>query len=249
MSTSQPPAQPRGGLANVADIVVAPTAAFDRLREVPTWVWAFIAASVLAIIGSLLLAPAMIHAIDTSLPAKLAGSEQMAKLPPDQQQKMIALQIKIAKIVIQLLWLLTPIGLLIVATIQGVIMLIANAVGRGDGSFKKYFALSMTVAVVGTGLGELVTGLIVLVRGANSFEEQSAVMGSLPNLGLLVPGVHGALLGFLGALNVFTLWAAALLALGMVRVGRVSPPVAWITSVLMLVVGACFAAYGAATNG
>ena len=36
-------------------------------------------------------------------------------------------------------------------------MLIANAVGRGDGTFQKYFALSITVAVVGTGLGSLVT--------------------------------------------------------------------------------------------
>lgn len=250
MSTSQPAAQPASPFANVADIIIAPNAAFDRLRAVPTWLWAFIAASVLAIIGSVLFGPAMIHAIQASLPAKLAASDAVTKLPPDQQQKVIAMQLTFSKVFVQIgLPILTPIIILIAGAIQGLIMMIANVVGRGDGSFKKFFALSVTVAVVGTGLNELVTGLIVLVRGANSFEEQSAVMGSMPNLGLLAPGVHGAMFGFLSALNPFSLWATALIALGMVRMARVSPAVAWAAAIVMLLVGALFAGFGAAQNG
>ena len=249
MNTPDAPARRPSPIANAVDIVVAPNAAFDRLREVPTWVWAFVIASVLCAIGWLLLAPAMIHAMETSAPAKLAASPQLAKLPPEQQQSMIAMQIKFSRIFFQLLWLLAPIGVLFVGLIQAVILLIGNAVGHGDGTFKKYFALSVTVSVIGTGLATLALGIIVTIRGASTFEDQNAVTSSLPSLALLAPGAHGALAGFLGAFSVFTLWAAGLLAFGMVRVGRISPPIAWTVSILMLLVGASFAAYGAKLNG
>jgi hypothetical protein len=71
----------------------------------------------------------------------------------------------------------------------------------------------------------------------------------MPGLGLLVPGAHGALAGFLAVFTVFSLWSVALVALGMVRVGRVSPPIAWTLAILMLLIGASFSAFGASFNG
>jgi hypothetical protein len=235
--------------ANAIDIVIAPNAAFERIREVPTWVWAFVVASILGAIGSVLLTPALIHAADLTMPANLAASPDIAKLPPDQQQSMIALRMKFSHVILQLTWLFVPLGLLLVGLLQALVMLLGNAIGRGDGTFRKYFALSLTVSVVGTGLGTLVTGLIVMLRGASSFESQSAVTGSMPGLGLLVPGAHGALAGFLAVFTVFSLWSVALVALGMVRVGRVSPPIAWTLAILMLLIGASFSAFGASFNG
>jgi len=249
LSTSEADLGQRPGLSNVADIVVAPNSAFDRLRVVPTWGWAFLVATLLGIAGALMLSPALQHAIEVSLPAKLAGMPQIAKLPPDQQQRMIATQLKFSKIFLQFYWVFVPVQLLIVGVVQALLMMIGNAVGRGDGSFRKYFALSMNVAVVGVGLASLVIGLIVLIRGASSFESQSAVMSTTPSLALLVPGVKGGLAGFLGTLNIFALWATALLALGMSRVGRISAPVAWAFAILMLLIGALFGAWGAAQNG
>ena len=249
MSTSLPTVNRRSGLANVVDIIIAPNAAFDRIREVPVWGWAFLVATLLGIAGSLLSSPAVQHALATSMPAVLATNENIAKLPPDQQQKQIAAFVSFYKNFAKFSWVFIPVWLLILGLIQGVVMLIANAIGRGSGTFRQYFALSITVAVVGLGLSSLVLGVIVALRGADSFETMTAVQGAIPSLGLIAPGAKGALAGFLGALNVFILWATALLALGMERVGRVSRAPAWAAAIVMLLVTACFAAFGARQNG
>jgi Yip1 domain len=248
LSTSAPPVERRSGLANVVDIIIAPNAAFERIRQVPVWGWAFLVAALLGIAGSLLAGPAIQHAMETSLPAQFAANEAIAKLPPDQQQKQIAVMMNASKIVAKLYWIFVPPGILLIGLIQSLIMLIVNAATRGDGTFKKFFALAVTVAVVGTGLGSIVLGVIVTLRGANSFETTTAVQAALPSLALLAPGAKGALAGFLGSLNVFYLWSTALLALGMARVGRIPRGAAWATAIVMLLLTACFAAYGARAN-
>jgi hypothetical protein len=249
LSTSEPPVERRSGLANVVDIIIAPNAAFERIRQVPVWGWAFLVAALLGIAGTILVGPAIQHAMETSLPAQLAANEAISKLPPDQQQKQIAAMMSFSKILAKFYWLFIPPAILIAGLVQGLIMLIANAATKGDGTFKKFYALSVTVSVVGTGIGSLVLGLIVMLRGAGSFETPSAVQSALPSLALVVPGAKGALAGFLGALNVFVLWATALLALGMNRIGRIPRGAAWATAIIMLLLTACFAAYGAKTNG
>ncbi len=248
MTTSDSPAG-RPGLSNVVDIVVSPDAAFARLRAVPTWGWAFIAATVLGVIGSLLAAPAILHAMDVSLPAQLAANPRFAALPADAQQRAIATQLRIAHVLAQLAFIGVPITLLVGALLQAVIMLVANAASKADGTFKSLFALSMTVSVVGVGLGSLVLGIIVLVRGTGSFDTMMSVQAALPSLALLAPGTHGALRGFLGGLNVFYLWATVLLALGMVRVARIGAAAAWIAAIVMLLATASMSALGAAQSG
>jgi len=52
----------------------------------------------------------------------------------------------------------------------------------------------------------------------------------------------------LSALNVVGLWQCALLAFGMMAVGRVSRPAAWTTAILMLLTLGVFAAIGAAAQ-
>ena len=248
MSTSQPPVERRGGLANVVDIIIAPTAAFDRIRQVPVWGWAFLVAALLGVAGTILVGPAILHAMETSMPAQFAANDTIAKLPPDQQQKQIAVMMSVAKGFARFSWAFVPPAILLVGLVQALIMLIVNAATRGDGTFKKFYALSITVSVVGTGVASVVLGAIVALRGANSFETTSAVGSALPSLALLAPGAKGALGGFLGAVNVFIIWATALIALGMSRVGRIPRGPAWATAIIMLLLTACFAAYGARTN-
>lgn len=249
MSTSAQPSARRSSLSNAVDIVVAPNAAFDRLREVPAWGWTFLVACVLGMAGSLVVGPAIAHAMDVSLPAQLAANPQIAAMPPDKQQSMIAVQLRISHVIAQLYFLFVPIGILIAALCQAVIMLIANAATKGTGTFKTFFALSITVSVIGVGISSLVLGLIVAVRGAGSYESTTAVQSSLPSLALLAPGGHGAIAGFLGAMNVFYLWSTALLALGMARIARIPRGAAWGTALLMLVLTGALAAFGAARNG
>ncbi len=239
----------RSGLLNVVDVVIAPSTAFARLRLVPTWGWAFLVAALLGIAGSLLTQPAVLHAIATGMPAQLAAAPAIARLPAAQQTQVIQQQLAVFRFIAQYGWLFAPVWILVVGAIQALVMTVANAIAKGDGSFGKYFALSVTVAVVGLGLGSLVTALIVMLRGAASFDDMKAIQTAVPSLGMLAPGVHGALRGFLEALSVFNLWATALLALGMTTVGRIPRSAAWVTAALMLLVTALAGAYGAAQQG
>ena len=245
MSTSPPTAGGRGGLSNAIDIVIAPNAAFDRLRETPTWLWAFAVALVCGIIGTLVAHPAFVHAFDTSMPAQLAADPNIAKLPPEQQQRQIAMVMGISRFMFGIAWLFVPFAILIGGLIQGLVLTIENAIGRGQGSFAKFFALSVTASVVGIGLYYLAFAAIVMVRGPSSFETMSALQNVVPGLALLAPGAHGFLAGFLGALSVFTLWATALLALGTIRIAHISPVLAWSGPVVLLLIGALFAGFGA----
>jgi hypothetical protein len=239
----------RAGLFNVVDIVIAPKTAFERLRVVPTWVWAFVAATLLAVAGSLLVQPATQHAIATGMPAQLAANKAIQRLPAARQQAIIAQQLGIMKTIAQISWLLVPFLILVTGVVQAVVMTIANAIARGRGTFAQYFAVSQTVAVVGTGLAALVLGIIVAIRGAASFDDFVALQSAMPGLGLLAPGAHGALRGFLGGLTIFNLWAAALLAYGMIVVGRLPRTAAWIAAAIMLLAAAGYAAYGGAQQG
>lgn len=249
MSTSEAALGPRPGLSNVADIIVAPNAAFDRLRLVPTWGWAFLVATLLAVAGTVLVIPAMSHAMDVAMPAQFAANPAIAKLPPDQQQRQIAMMLGATKMFVKFSWLFAPIAILVVGVLQALVMMIANAASHGDGSFRKFFALSITVTIVGYGLNAVVLGIIALVRGAGTYESTSAIQASVPGLAMIVPGAHGFLAGFLGAMNVFYLWATALLALGMVRVGRIVPATAWSTAIAMLLLAGVLGGWGALRNG
>ncbi len=238
----------RAGLLNVIDIVVAPSAVFERLRVVPVWGWAFLASSLLAIAGALLAIPAVLHALDVSLPAQFAANPDIAKLPPDQQQKRIAMMVSASKTIVRFSWLIAPIAVLIVALLQGVVMTIVNAITHGAGVFKKFFALSVTASIVGYGLNSIIAGIVAVIRGSGSFESTTAIQGVVPSLAMLAPGIHGPLVGFLYTFNVFYLWAAVLLALGMHRIGRIPSAAAWVTAALMLLFGAGFNAFGTARS-
>ena len=239
MSTSPSSAGSRGGLSNAIDIIIAPNAAFDRIRAVPTWVWPFVIATVLGIVGALLTQPAVVHAMETAMPAQFAANPAIAKLPPEQQQKQIAAMMGFAMTMTKITWLFTPFIILLVGLIQGLVLTIANAIGKGGGNFARFFALSITVCIVGSGLYYLVLGLIVLVRGPAGFDTMIGVNTAVPSLALLAPTAQGFVVGFLAAFNVFYLWAAALLALGTIRIGRVSPAIAWTAAALIVLGTAC----------
>jgi Yip1-like protein len=228
---------PRPGLSNVADIIIAPRAAFSRIRQVPTWGWALLAASVLGIAGSLLALPASMHALDVSGPALYGANPAVTQLPADKQAEMVQRMISFGRIGIEIQSFMIPVFILIGGLFSALVMLIANAISRGDGTFKRYFALAITVAVVSS-IGLLLNGVIAMVRGPGGYESIQSVQGSVPSLALLAPSAGKKLAAFLAALNIVTIWATALTALGMVAVGRVKPPVAWVAAILMLLAGA-----------
>ena len=102
----------------------------------------------------------------------------------------------------------------------------------------------MTTGVVSS-LGLLLNGVIALIRGPGSYDTMQSVQMGLPSLALLAPSGPPKLLAFLAVLNVTTLWATALTALGMTVVGHVKPPIAWTFAIVSLLIAASFATFGA----
>jgi hypothetical protein len=233
----------RSGLQTAIDIIVAPTAAFASLRVVPTWGWALIVTAVLAVVSSIVTGPAIGHALSVEMPAKLA--QQYASLPADKRDAAIAQAMSVTMAISKFSFIFVLLILPISGLIQALIMLIANAVGQGDGTFKKFWALSINTSVVGLGCASVVLMIIVLIRGADSFNSSTEVAASVPSLALIVPGASKMLATFLGVFNIFNIWATALLAGGMTIMARIPRNVATGFAVLMLFCSAAFAAFGA----
>jgi hypothetical protein len=224
------------GLKTLVDTIVAPKEAFESIRVAPTWVLGLVIALILTLASWYLVTPASVHAIAADWPNTVAKTPQLAGQTAEQQQASLALAQKIGGLV----WIFTPIFVLIAILISTVIMAIFNALGRGDGTFGKYWAAQCNIAIV-YALGTIVLAVIVLVRGADSFTTATSVQEAVPNLGLLVPGT-GKLHVFLSVFTPFSLWAMGLSIAALAIVGRVPRVQAWLGGILTLVVPALIAA-------
>jgi len=224
------------GLKTVVDTIVAPKEAFESLRVAPTWGWALLIAVVLILVSSYLTAPAAVHGITADWPNMVAKNPTLAGETAEQQQNALAFTQKITSFV----WIFTPIFIVIGALIGAVIMVIFNALGRGDGTFGKYWAAQCNITVI-AGLGALVLAVIVLVRGADSFNTAQSVQEAMPNLGVLVPGT-GKLHVFLSVFTPFSVWGMLLGVAALSIVGRVPRVPAWLGGILTLVLPALIAA-------
>ncbi len=230
------------------DIIIAPRDAFARLREAPSWVWAYGIVAVISIFVTFLIMPALSHAMQVGLPAQLAANPNIAKLPPAEQQTQIARMTSMQMNILKYSWIVPVITVAVVAVVQALVMFIASKIGNGDATFKQMWCLAVNVQVAGA-VGGLVLAAIVLLRGSDSFDRVEQVTTVLPSLALLVPGGSRVLVAFLSSVNVAGIWQMVLLALGMIAVGRVSKPVAWTAAAIMLLSLGVFAAMGAAAQG
>jgi len=234
---SQAAPQP-SGLATVLNVFVAPRDAFSTLRDNPMWGWAFIIATVLGVIGSLLSGPATAHAVQTGMAAQMAHDPQFAQMTPDKQKQVIGF----AEMGVRLAWILTPVYLLIVALIQTVLMLVANAIGRGTATFKQLWAAAVHISVITFGVLFIFNGLITMLRGPQSYPNTAALAAALPSAAWAAP--HGGVktVAFLSAINPFSLWGLFLLATALLVIGRVSKPLAYGTGTFIILFSGAFAA-------
>ncbi len=245
---AEPTAERRpSGLQTTIDMLVAPRQACAHLRETPTWGWAFLIAVVFGMLASLALVPALHHAIEASLPAQIAATPSIAKLPPAEQQKAVARIVAVQSIALNVTWLASLVIVPIIALVQTLVMLVASRLGGGDGTFRRLWALALNVQVAGS-IGGLILAAIVLLRGPASFTDPAQIQAVLPNLGTIVPGAPRVIGAFLGALNVAAIWQAALLGTGMIVTARAARPAAWSAAAVMLLSLGVFAAIGAAAR-
>ncbi len=229
------------GLQTVADVILAPTTAFERLRSEPTWGWALAIALACSTVAYLFIAPALTHALQASWPAMMAQNPRTAQLTPAQQQDALAVTLAFTRFAWIGALIATPFFMLVGA----VVMLIFNAIGRGSASFRSLWAASVNIGVPTIALGGIVTAVIVALRGADSFNSAQAVGAAAPSLAWIVPSSGPKMLAFLGSLSVFQLWGAALFYIAMRVTARVGVAPAVITAVVIPLAGAIAAAAGA----
>lgn len=225
------------GLKTLWDTIVAPKEAFESLRAAPTWGWAFLIVVVLSALSSYVITPATQHAIAGDWAHTVAANPQIAALTPAQQQLQLAFAQKIAS----LIWIFIPIFALITAFVGALVLLIFNAIGHGEGSFVKYWAAQWNIGIV-SAAGAIVLAVIVLIRGADSFDSAASLQSAMPSLASVVPSSSVKLHAFLSAFSFFGIWAMGLEIAALSIIGRVKPPIAWMGGTLTLIVGALIAA-------
>jgi hypothetical protein len=91
-------------------------------------------------------------------------------------------------------------------------------------------------------LNGIVTTIIVLVRGSQSFDSPAALQTAMPSLGYLVPISSLKLHTFLTFFNPFTLWGTGLVVATMAIVAGVSRVWAWTTGIVWLLFNALLVA-------
>ncbi|MDQ6931557.1 MAG: hypothetical protein M3160_00110 [Candidatus Eremiobacteraeota bacterium] len=238
MAIQSEPAPQSNGLATVLNVCLAPRDAFSTLREFPMWGWAFIIAAVLGLIGSLLVEPATLHAVQTGFTAQMAHDRQFAQMTPDKQKQALAF----ASMIVRFGWCLVPVYLLLAALVQTVIMLVANAIGRGPGTFKQFWAAAMNISVVTFGIAYLFTGLIAALRGPQSYDTTIALTAALPSAAWVAPHAGPKAVALLSAINPFSVWGVFLLATALLVIARASRPLAYGTAIFIILFSGAFAA-------
>ncbi len=241
MGVSTPVAGRANGLSTVLNVITAPREAFETLRVSPTWGWAFLVTVLLTALGQYLGTPATIHALQASWPAQVAASPQLAGASPQAQQNALNLSISVVKMV----WLGSPIIVLIGTLVATIVMLVFKAIGRGDANFKQLWSAAMNVAVVSVGISSLLTGLIAVVRGAASYNSTADAYKAMPSLAWLVPHAGVKLTAFLAGFSVVSIWGAVLFVMAMMYTARTSKPVAAISAIVGICIGAGLLAWGA----
>jgi hypothetical protein len=233
MSVEGVSARRDGALATLVNVIVAPQAAFESIRERPQWFVAFVVVTVLFTVANYLMTPATVH---VTL-AQLARDPNVASLPPDRAKSAMDLTATIVRFG----WLASPFIVLLYGTVQAFILWIVTIAFKGTAGFGRLFALAMNVGIVSLGISYLVAAVIVAVRGPDAFSTSVDMQAAVPSLAWIAPGAPIKLLAFLAAINPFTIWSFVLVGLGTAAVARVSKGAGYLAAAIALLCGVAIA--------
>lgn len=221
-------------MKTIIDIIVAPKDAFESLRENPAWGWAFLATLILMIIGYFLQQPATQHASYGSMQHALATSPIYATLSDEQKQRILQRVAHPPAYQVALGLTSLVVVLFVASLLNAVILLGANALGRGTGDFKHLFAGSMAITVPSFGVFSVVLGIICRILGPDHFATVADMYRAVPSLALVAPGATERLGAFLAGIQIFSLWGCGLNILMMRVLAGVRNAMAWVVPLLIL---------------
>lgn len=237
-SGAEPAAPPLPGLfARIPLLLFEPTKLFRALRARPVVLGALVLSAVIIAIAMAIIPMELVQ--EDSRRRVEAMQETMrsrgVEIPEDAQvpQEGNARLSKIMMIVGPLVGL--PIGLMIGA---GVLLLIFRSAMGYEGSFRQYLSVSAHAQIL-MALGTLL--IVPLQISAGRLDLTLSLGAFLPFLG------DGFLAGFLGRINLFTVWGAVLVGIGVSVVDGKRSPAGAISILVGILV--FFAAVGALMGG
>ena len=209
--------EPQAPLPNIlirfVQVVVAPAALFDALKERPAWLDALV---VTIVVGLL---------IQFMIPAEMMREAMLAGLPTDASPEQIEAVDKVADVTNSFGWVLAIVStVFLFAFLAGVLKLIYGTLLGGAVTFKQMFSATTHAQLINTA-GALIT--LPLIRATGDLR-------STLSLHLLAPDLERGswLLGFLQGLSLFGLWTMVVLG---IAVSRMSPKVSAGSAISLLV--------------
>lgn len=179
----------------VVHLFVAPARLFDRLRERPAWLGALALSLGLGLLA--------IWLLPVELMQDFFRAQLPAEAPPEVLERQVAMQTSLR-------WINPVVGVVLGSLITaGVLLFVFNPILGGSARYRQLFAAT-THAMIIPAVGGVLT--VPLQRATESFQ-------TMMSLHLLAPDLDaGFLLFFLQGMNLFGLWAAVVLGVGMGRI-------------------------------
>jgi len=232
-STSTAVPQKSNGLATYLSVLWSPNAAFDQLRQTPTWGWA-------ALIGIALLAVATIVSMPEIVKvAHIAQQQQLSTMSADQQANARQAMASSSG----LIPLFAIIGVFIVTWLIWLVSAVVYAIGSALSGAGAKFSLAWVVAVnlgVIAFVGALVNAIILAARGPDA-SSSALDQYALPSLGMFFHD-NVKLATFLNTYNVDYIWLYVVAVIGLERTLLMKRGAAIATVLIYSLIGAGLAA-------
>lgn len=192
-------------------MITDPRAQFEKVRDNPKILGPLIFVTIITFIGTILMA------MNTS---PLENDPMFAGLSDEE----LAVAIMVTQLSLVIVGLVTPVVSILIMSI--IIILIAKAV-RSDVSFKQLFSMNTFIYFI-VSLSFIVTGLVYIIF------QVSDPNVSITSLNALVraDGAFGALLN---TIEVFSIWALVLTAIGLQVIAKLSKGLSWTIAIIFII--------------
>lgn len=231
-----PPATGRSIWENMRDVVLAPSATFEDVRERPRWLAPLLVMMAATLITSYFMMP---------LYEEIQRAAMMARDMPAEQREQALQGMETFK------WIGLAIGPIMVAVFSALFALLfwgwAAISGAREPQYKVAFTAMIYTGVIQI-LQAIAQAIVVAVKGA----EQVAREGGPPTFGLALflerGDMPGLLWGFLSNINFFSIWGTIVLAIAGVVALRMSKGAAYGFAIVMWLVMGLFLSFGGAAS-
>jgi hypothetical protein len=216
-----PPSEPGlSEIQRVVDTFVAPSKTFTDIRRSSAWWFPFLITLIvsLAFGYSVQTKVGWRQVMDNNVQSHPAQQAQLDKLTPEQRAQRESISLVLYPVIS---YGYSVFGLIAVAIVAGILMLVYNFGFGAHALYKQYFATYMYAALPSAVKALLTIVLVFAGGGGEKFSIENPI-GTNPGFYFATGSIPAWLHALLISLDVFTIWRAVLLAIGLSIVCGVS---------------------------